>query len=186
MPRSNPRKITETYLHNAGLHYLERFASGTENFRRIMIRKIDRSCRHHTDQDRAICRAMLETVIEKFQRSGLLDDAAYAAGAARSLRRKGVSARVALGKLALKGIKPEEAAAALAICDAEESEGNAEFIAALRFARRRRIGPFASKDRDNARELATFARAGYSYDIAEKILRLNAEEAEKHITEGCA
>src|SRR5262249_37236019 len=84
--RKAPKKITESYLHNSGLHYVQRFSTGTENFRRVMMRKVDRSCRHHKDQSREHCAAMVEALIEKFARAGLLNDADYTRATVATLR----------------------------------------------------------------------------------------------------
>jgi regulatory protein len=178
--RKPPKKITESYLHNSGLHYLQRFATGTENFRRVMMRKIDRSCRHHADQNREDCIKMVDALIEKFTRSGLLNDETYASGKVASLRRRGESARAIEARLQAKGVRREDIRRALTAL--HESGGNDDFHAALRFARRRRLGPFAAgKVRDPEKQMAAFARAGYGYEIAGRVLKTGREEAESLI-----
>jgi regulatory protein len=172
--RKAPKKITESYLHNAGLHYLQRFSTGTENFRRVMMRKVDRSCRHHKDQNREECAAMVETLIEKFARSGLLNDADYTRAAVATLRRRGESARAIAARLRAKGLPPEEIRKNLQVDDGED----AGFQAALRFARRRRLGPFSTgKPKEHEKQMAAFARAGHEYEVAAKVLKLNPDEA---------
>ncbi len=157
--KKTPKKITESYLHNSGLHYLQRFATGTENFRRVMMRKIDKSCRHHTDQNREDCIRMVDALIEKFTRSGLMNDDVYTSGKVASLRRRGLSARAIEARLQAKGVGREDVRRALAAL--EDSDGNDDFHAALRFARRRRLGPFAAgKIKEPEKQMAAFARAG--------------------------
>lgn len=172
--RKAPKKITESYLHNAGLHYLQRFSTGTENFRRVMMRKVDRSCRHHKDQSREDCAAMIEALIEKFARSGLLNDADYTRAAVASLRRRGESRRAIEARLRAKGLPADEIRKNLQT----EDSADAEFKAALRFARRRRLGPFSTgKPKEHDKQMAAFARAGHEYEVAAKILKLSSEEA---------
>jgi regulatory protein len=172
--RKAPKKITESYLHNSGLHYLQRFSTGTENFRRVMMRKVDRSCRHHKDQSREDCAVMVEALIEKFARAGLLNDADYTRAAVATLRRRGESARAIEARLRAKGLPREEIRKNLETDD----DADAEFMAALRFARRRRLGPFATgKPKEHEKQMAAFARAGHEYEVAAKILKLNSEEA---------
>ena len=45
-----------------------------------------------------------------------------------------------------------------------------DLAAACAFARRRRLGPFRRAAADHARELGTFARAGFSRRVAEAVL----------------
>lgn len=179
------RRISETYLHNAGLHYLQRFATGEENFRRVMKRKIDNSCRAHPDQDKTDCLRILEELVEKFRRSGLLDDRNYVDGAVRSLRRRGLSTRAIHAKLAAKGVSGDLIAEAIAACDNDRPGG--DDAAAARHIMRRRLGPFAREDGGTGRrdkDLANLGRAGFSYEISQRILKMAREEIEALATAG--
>ncbi len=59
-----PKKITESYLHNSGLYYLQRFSASSEHFRSVMMRKVKKSCMHHTDQDYDACAVMVDKLVE--------------------------------------------------------------------------------------------------------------------------
>lgn len=183
-----PRKATPQYLENAALHYLERFATSEENFRRVLMRKVERSARHHgTDRDEGA--AVIDGLVMRYRRSGLLDDAAYAQARADSLFRRGTSPRMIRLKLLEKGIGADlvdEALAALA-----EEAGDPTFAAAVTYARRRRLGPYGDPARrDDARrerELAALARAGFDYDTARTVIEAETpEELEDGIDEGPA
>jgi regulatory protein len=168
-PRS-PRKITETYLHNAALFHLGRFATSAENLRRVLMRKVLRSARHH-ECDPKDGEALVTALIARFQKSGLLDDKAYSEGMVTKYHRRGASARMIRGRLAQKGVTSEHTEAALAQLFEETSDP--EFEAAALFARRRRIGPYRDQSmRASLREkdLASLARAGFSYDIANRVI----------------
>jgi regulatory protein len=67
--RKKPKKITAQYLHNAGLYYLQRFAASRGQFRSVMLRKIRRSCMEHREQDYEACAALVEKIVEKFERA---------------------------------------------------------------------------------------------------------------------
>jgi regulatory protein len=101
-----PRKATEASLDRAALAYLERFAASAESLRRVLMRKIERSARAH-DTDRAEGAAWIEALIERYRRSGLLDDKVYAEAKTASLRRQGRSARAIAQRLAHKGVGRE-------------------------------------------------------------------------------
>ena len=168
-PRKPPRRITAQYLDRAALAYLQRFASSAQNLRRVLLRRVDRSARAHGDNPAAGA-AMVDELIQRYRRSGLLDDRAYAEARADSLRRRGDSGRTIRSKLAAKGIERELAAAALS--GADEDSPDAELAAAIALARRRGLGPYRKKDRAVARDrdLAALARAGFSYDVARKVV----------------
>lgn len=170
-----PKKITEKYLYNAGLAYLQRFPASTAHFRTVMMRKIDRSCRHHTDQSREDSIALLDKTIEKFQSLALLDDEGYTRGMITSLRARGASARAIHAKLQQKGLKPDIIQDTLKDIDNENDDEDAELAAALKFARRKKLGPYCTKDTPEDKQLATLARAGFSYDICKKIITSELE-----------
>ena len=168
--RRGPRKATEKSLTNAALFYLQRFASSSENLRRVLLRRVARSARHH-GTDPAEGTALVDAIVARFEGTGLLDDQVYAEARARSLHRRGASTRMIRAGLRQKGLDDEVIARALAAL-AEEIE-DPELAAAVALAQRRRLGPHrAAGQRDSHREkdLAALARAGFSYDIARRVI----------------
>jgi regulatory protein len=171
-----PRKATPRSLHNAALFYLERFSTSAENLRRVLIRRVERSARVH-ETDRAEGLAVVDALIARLRKSGLLDDRAYAEARAKTLRRRGAPSRVIRARLRQKGVGEDDADAGLAAADDED--GDPDLAAAVNFARRRRLGPFRpSGDRQGAAEkdLAILARAGFRYDVARKIVEVATPE----------
>ena len=175
-----PPPITAERLERAALHYLERFAASAASLRRVLARRVERSARDHGG-DAAEGKRWIETLIERYQRSGLLNDAVYAEAKASSLRRRGGSARAIRDKLAAKGVDGEIAAQALARVDGETepedgpapSADSADEAAARALARRRRLGPFrpeALRAEYRTKDLATLGRAGFSYETARRVI----------------
>ena len=180
-----PKKISERYLYNSGLAYLQRFPASSMHFRTIMMRKINKSCRHHTDQNLKMCEKLLDELILEFQDLGLLDDTAYLNGMIVSLRRRGLSSAQIRLKLQQKGYKQDHILSALKKHDSDEynSSDNGDVYAALTFARKKRLGPYDIEQKKTPeKSLAMMARAGYSYDIAKKTLALTTEELEEKLT----
>lgn len=168
-----PKKITPTYLHNAGLYYLERFSASKRHFKTVMMRKVKRSCMHHEEQSYEECRAMVDELADKFEKLELLNDEVYARGQVTSLRRRGKSRTAILNKMRMKGIANEDTLNVLEEIDDEDTE----FQAALRLARKKKIGPFFIGEEENVQKsLGVLARAGFSYDIAKKALEHKEEE----------
>lgn len=175
-----PKKITEKYLYNSGLAYLQRFTSSVPNFRRVMGRKIDKSCTYHKEQEREACLAMLETTIATFERQGLLNDAAYLQGMITSLRRRGLSKQAILSKLQQKGLGQEAILETLKAHDSDMGNENPDLTAAILLMRRKRLGPYRKTREENKnRELSALARAGFGFDIAQKSLSMDMDEAEE-------
>jgi regulatory protein len=170
--RRRPAPVSAERLERAALRYLERFAASAARLRRVLMTRVERSARDH-GTDRAEAAGWVEALLQRYQRCGLLDDAAYAGAKAASLRRSGASGRAVRGRLAAHGIAPELAEAALRQADDGASRDTADFAAALALARRRRLGRFRAPDQrapHRARDLATLGRAGFDYETARRVV----------------
>lgn len=164
-------------LEEWALAYLGRYASSAGNLRRVLLRRIYRrtGATARVDGETA---AAIEALIERYRTAGLIDDAAYAAARARQGLARGRSLRQIGAGLAAKGIGSEETASALQ--SLRKSTGDPDLAAACAFARRRRLGPYRRADGDpveRKRALAVFARAGFSRQTAELVLKCRDEAA---------
>jgi regulatory protein len=183
-----PRKITESYLHNAGLHYLGRYVTSAHNFRRVMKRKIDRSCKFHPEPPQEECLKMLEALIIKFTELGLLDDSSYARGLVISYRRRGLSGNAIMAKLKMKGVDRETGQKALSHhTENGPQDLDADTVSGLKFLKRKKAGPFAvapasDPDKARSRALGALARAGYGYDISSRLYEMDHEEAQETLS----
>ena len=173
-PRRQPRKPPPSSLENAALYYLERYASSAENLRRVLSRRVDRAARVH-EIDVADVHAQIDALIRRYEAAGLLDDRAYAETRVNSLRSRGGSTRLIRLKLRQKGVAPGAIDQALA----DDRSEVGELKAAIAFARRRRLGPYRRTDRaaGRDRDLASMARAGFSYDLARRVVEAASVEA---------
>jgi regulatory protein len=117
--RPPPRAVTPAYLERAALAYLERFASSAQNLARVLKRKVERRCRLRAE-DPAPFVALIDDVVARAVRGGLVDDRRYAEGRVASLRRRGGSARGIGAKLAAKGVARETVAAVLLAAEDDE------------------------------------------------------------------
>ena len=168
--RRGPKKVSKSYLENAALHYLSRFATSAENLRRVLMRKVDRSAHHHgTDVQEGA--EWVEDLIRRYQRSGLLDDAAYAEARAGDMLRRGTPTKGIRFKLMQKGVGADDIDAAIGTL-AEDTPAP-DLAAAIALARRRRLGPYRPPEvREDRRDkdLAALARAGFDYDTARRVI----------------
>lgn len=189
MTEKKRKKISRRYLENAGVFYLNRFASSEKNFRRVMQRKIENSLSDHPEQNKDECLEMLEDTIRKFSHLGYLDDTQYTRQSVSSLRKQGKSKRAIISKLRQKGIPPELVEREVqrqdkSLSDASDGTIDPELLSALKHCRKKRIGPFHpdsslyAEDADILkRHLGRLARAGFDYPTARKALQTSSEKA---------
>jgi len=181
--RKKPKKVTLGYLERAALHYLERYASSAANLRRILMRRVFKSAKAH-DTDPEEGAVMVDTLIVRYQESGLLDDANYSRMRAETMHRRGTSARMTRMKLASKGVASDDIDSALEAL--AETVQEPDLSAAVNYARRRRLGPWRQTKREDNRDrdLASMGRQGFSYATARKIVDaedVDALESPEHL-----
>ena len=80
-------EIGAELLERWALHYLGRYASSAENLRRVLMRR----ARRLSPEAVSTAKPLIEALVIRYRESGLLDDAAYAAGRMQSLHRHGAS-----------------------------------------------------------------------------------------------
>ena len=165
-----PKKLSEKNLKTIALGYLERYSVSTGSLRNFLIRRVKTSgkiCGTSLEKEKG----WIEALIVEFEKLGYLNDHRYAENRARSLLSKGKSIREVTIWLRGKNVSRNDIDAALEIVNEEICD--LELYAGLKLARRRKIGPYNSrnvekKQRDKA--LAIFARAGFSYAVARRIV----------------
>ena len=177
-PRRGPKKATPERLEKSALFYLERYASSSENLRRVLMRKVDASAKAHgTDPEEGA--RFVAALIERYQRAGLLNDTAYAEARVAGLHRRGLSDRAIAMKLRQKGVPGDLIDKALEDLREEmRADGtDANLQAALNYAKRRRIGPFrkSARQENRDRDLAALGRQGFDYETARKVLDADGE-----------
>ncbi len=171
-------------LRKSAFAYLNRYAASQAHFAGVLRRKLGRwADMGLIEADSVDAAGLVAAVVADVAALGLLDDRAFADGRTASLRRKGGSRRkIALG-LRAKGVDAETAAAALAAADIDEAE------AALRLARRRRLGPWRVEPRSDDRagrdrDIGVLVRQGFAYSLARQVIGMGLEEAEERLAGG--
>ncbi|MCY7271712.1 MAG: RecX family transcriptional regulator [Sphingomonas bacterium] len=165
-PRRPRPPLDEAALKELGLAYVARFATSRGKLADYLRRKLrERGWAGSSDPPVA-------TIVEWAAEAGFIDDPAYALSRARSLGARGFGERRVTMALRAAGIEEDDGAAARNHARETADE------AALRFARRKRIGPYAAtppdrKESDKA--LAAMLRAGHPFDLARRVLSLPAD-----------
>ena len=169
-----PRKLTPERVRKSALYYLSQRAASRDQLRRVLRRRADRSRAVHGGEREEML-AWIEDALDWCERLGYLDDAKVARDRARSMRRRGASARAVRAKLQEKGIASEHVDAAVG------DDAGEELRAALRLLRRRKMGPWSRVEPDadrTKRELGVLGRAGFGYEVAKRAREMPLDEAE--------
>lgn len=176
-PARAPRKPTPQRLRNQALHHLGRFAASRAHLRSLLLRRALKAGRPH-GMGEDVLAPMVDAVVADLVGLGLLDDRAYALTRARGLAGRGRSPRMIRLKLAQQGVAGDLIAASLDRL-AEERGGDPVLASAVVLARKRRLGPFgpsALRDGRREKDLAAFARAGFPYAVARRVLDAETPE----------
>ena len=158
------RGIAPELIERWALHYLSRYSSSSENLRRVLMRRARKFSAEATPE----AAELIDALVARYRQSGLIDDTSYAAARVQSLYRRGESMRGIRARLTAKGVAPADAVEAVSGLLAAAPDP--DLAAACTLARRRRLGPYRRSAVDHNRELAVFARAGFSRRIAEAVL----------------
>ena len=175
--RRAPMKADAASLRRWALRYLDRYAASASHLRRLMDRKIAASARAHGTEPEA-AQAQADALLTELIAAGILNDRAHAEQQAGALRRRGLSRKAVIARLAAKGLDGDDIQSALDEIDAPSEDPDLE--AAVRYARRRRLGayrrPEERPDRRD-RDLAALARQGFDRELARAVIDSDDPEA---------
>jgi regulatory protein len=156
-----PRPLDAEGLERLALFYAGRYAVTRAKLRQYLHRKLrERGWAEPAE-------APVEQLVERFAQLGYVDDSAFAASRADALTRRGYGLRRVDQALRAAGIEEEDGA------EARDAAAAEAWQAALRFAERRRIGPFADEQPDRPgreKALAAMLRAGHPLGIARRLV----------------
>jgi regulatory protein len=163
-PKRSLPPLDEQGLNNLALRYVERFATT----RAKLAADLQRKLRERGWGDGAV--PDTNALADRFAERGYVDDSGYALAKARSLAARGYGKRRLADTLRVAGVAEPDSAAARSHADEEAVES------AIRFAKRRRIGPFAvavdSSPQARDKAIGTMLRAGHGFALARAIVSL--------------
>lgn len=159
-----PRPIDADGLQALALHYAARYATTRLKLLRYLERKLrERPWADETPAD-------VEALVSKLAGLGYVNDAAWGEARARDMSARGLGRRRIVQTLAAAGVAGHD------VDDAPETA----LAAAVRFARKRRLGPFAKATTLDAavverRAMAAMLRAGHGFEVARRVLAARSE-----------
>ena len=164
-PQRKPRPpLNCERLNELALAYVGRFATTRAKLRSYLQRKI-----RERGWDGS-APANIDAIGERCAALGYVDDAAYALSKSRSLTGRGYGLRRVEHSLRTAGVEETDGRAARELAEADCVDS------ALRFAKRRRLGPFSSQTGDRKtreRAIAAMVRAGHGFGLARAIVDLS-------------
>lgn len=151
--------LDETRLRDLALHYVGRFATTRAKLIAYLRRKImERGWDGPRPPD-------IEALAAQLAELGYIDDAGFAAMKGAALTRRGFGTRRVGEALRAAGVEEADRAPAL------EDAGAARWAAAEAFAKRKRLGPYATAPVEREKrdkQIAAFLRAGHDYAMARR------------------
>ena len=160
------KHLTENRLMNIALFYVSQYEASAEKVRQMLNRRLKRM-RMRGEEVPPEAALWVENVLQKMQDKSYVDDNRYAENQVRSLILQGKSEHFICAKLALAGIRAEQVREILNTMESTEESR------ARRFVERKKIGylrPQKERTKFLEKDMATLARAGFSYDIARSAL----------------
>lgn len=162
--RKPKKPLTPDSLNWFALRYVERYATTREKLRKYLNNKLYERGWGGEGQ------APIDALVDRFTELRYVDDRGYGETKAKSLERRGYGLRRVDQALMAAGIDSEMR---------EDIRGEVdEGEAALAYARRKRIGPFAAEKPSpelKQKQFAAMVRAGHSFDRVKAILGAESE-----------
>ena len=174
-PRRPIPPLNESALQELALRYVGKYATTRAKLAAYLARKVRERGWEGGQPD-------IATLAERLAGLGYVDDAAYALGKSRALSARGYGKRRLADQLRIAGVNEQDGSEANAHADAEAAES------AIRFARRRRIGPFAvapADPRQREKWIAAMIRGGHQPALARALAEMKPG-AEIDLEDFCA
>ena len=155
--RAPPRPLNAARLDEMAIRYVSRFATTRAKLRDYLRRKLrERGWEAEGEPP-------IDTLIERVVGLGYVDDAAFARAKGGALTARGLGRGRVAQELRAAGVSDDDGAEAKATAEGSAAE------AALRFAKRKRIGPWATErpDRPGRQKwIGAMLRAGHPMTLA--------------------
>lgn len=167
--------LNDARLRNLALHYVGKYATTQAKLGTYLTRKIRE---RGWDGERY---ADVAALVEQFAELGYINDSQFAEARSRAFVRRGFGERRLNEDLRSSGIAASDAV------PAKEHMSESQFTAAENFARRKRIGPFASETappEKRHKQLQAFLRAGHGFEMAKRFVSAEPGDSIEDDTNG--
>jgi len=169
---SPPPPLDQAALEALALTYVGRFATSRAKLIAYLGRKL-RERGWAAEEEENSVPAPIEAIADRLVALRYVDDEAYAVMKTGAMQRRGLGTRRITQALRHDGIAED-------ISESMAPDPVAHWEAAERFARRKRIGPFAAEPAERAvreKHFAAFLRAGHDMETARQWVNAQPDEA---------
>ncbi len=169
-------------MRSAAFRYLERYSASTQSLRQFLKSRVRKTI-NINEIERQLAYKWIESLIESLTERKFLDDRSFAEIRARALFERGASTRRIIALLTEKGIDHSLITKALNTVYADYELP--DLVAAIRYAKRKRIGPFRNqsvRNKNKQRDLGMLARGGFNFAVSSTVIdSANADQLESQI-----
>ena len=176
MKKKIPKKITLDNLENSAIKYLEKYSVSEYQLTSMLKRKIIKTSFFYKIKSEKEYE-FIGLITNKFKKIGLVDDKKFSEHKTLIYMEKGYSKKKIIFNLKTRGISDENIEEG--ITNLKTTYVNSELTAALIYAKKKKILAFNKKEKkfdEIKKKLLQMSQAGFSYDIAKKIINLNDEK----------
>jgi regulatory protein len=161
--------LTRSRLHELAMRYVARYAATRFMLEQTLQRHVIRAKRFGQEISETETKKWIAEITGECVRKGYVNDQSFAESTLRIGQKSGWSKQRIAQKLTLKGIAKETVRTLL-------SEGNDDMQAALIFTRRKALGCWRKKDTDPRKEMEKLCRAGFTPELARKVIRMSKDQ----------
>ncbi len=176
MKKKTPKKITLDNLEKSAMKYLEKYSVSEYQLINILKRKIIKTCFFYKVKPEKKF-DFIKLITKKFKRIGLIDDKKFSENKTLTYIERGYSKKKIIFNLKTKGVSDENIEEG--INSLKTTYVNSELASALIYAKKKNFLTFKKKEKkfnEIKKKLLQMSQAGFSYDIAKKIINLNDEK----------
>ena len=176
MKKKIPKKITLDNLEKSAIKYLEKYSASEYQLVNILKRKIIKTCFFYKVKPETNFE-FIKLITTKFKKKGFIDDKKFTENKIFTYMERGYSKKKIIFNLKTRGISDENIEEG--INNLKTTYVDSELAAALIYAKKKKILVFNKKEKkfnEIKKKLFQVAQAGFSYNIAKKIINLNDEK----------
>lgn len=148
--------------------YLERFPSSVARFETVMERKFMR-------KKQPVEHGWIIEARDKALKDGFLNDELYGTSVRDSLDRKGLPIVQIKQKLTIKQLDREYISSLMSEI---EDDSDAQKKRIMIYCKRKRLGPFLTRELEHDKHYARLRRAGFNHDVVEWVMQQNKDEVD--------
>ena len=173
-------ELTVEEMRTFSLNYIEKYAPSKQQLRTYLLKKYLKAKIANTNKKNIT--DLIDVVLLDLEKSKFVNDKFYSKSKADSLIRRGSSINKIRNYLISKGISDKYVVDT--INEIKEKNEDQDFFSAIKFCKKKRIGPARNEDNRPLfykKDIAVLARAGFDFEVSRKVMDLENEDYSKII-----